>query len=93
LKDHPVWYNALTRNCTTTLDRQIAADLKNPLPRKYQHILNGTLDELLYDRGRLVTAGLPFPELKQREHINDAAKAANQSPDFSALIRAGRIGF
>jgi len=55
--------------------------------------LNGTLDELLYDRGRLVTGGLPFRELKESAHINTAAKAANQSPDFSALIRAGRIGF
>ena len=93
LRDHPEWYNALTRNCTTTLDRQIAANMTNPRPRNYQLILNGTLDKLLYDRGRLVTGGLPFRELKERAHINTAAKAANQSPDFSALIRAGRIGF
>ena len=93
LKDHPEWYNELTRNCTTTLDRQLAADVNNPQPWNYQFILNGTLDKLLYDRGRLVTGGLPFPELKQREHINPAAQAANRSPDFSALIRAGRIGF
>ena len=93
LKDHPEWYNELTRNCTTTLDKQLAADVNNPQPWNYQFILNGTLDELLYDRGRLVTGGLPFPELKQREHINAAAQAANRSPDFSALIRAGRIGF
>jgi hypothetical protein len=93
LKDHPEWYNELSRNCTTTLDRQLAADVNNPQPWNYQFILNGTLDELLYDRGRLVTGGLPFPELKQREHINAAAQAANHSPDFSALIRAGRIGF
>jgi hypothetical protein len=93
LRDHPEWYNALTRNCTTTLDGQIAADVENPQPWNYQFLLNGTLDELLYDRGRLITGGLPFPELRQREHINPAAKAAKQSPDFSALIRAGRIGF
>jgi uncharacterized protein DUF4105 len=93
LKDHPEWYNALTRNCTTTLDKQLAADVNNPQPWNYQFILNGTLDELLYDRGRLVSGGLPFPELKQREHINAAAQAADRSPDFSALIRAGRIGF
>jgi hypothetical protein len=93
LKDHPEWYNELTRNCTTTLDRQLAADVSNPQPWNYQFILNGTLDELLYDRGRLVTGGLPFPELKQREHINAVARAADGSPDFSALIRAGRIGF
>ena len=93
LKDHPVWYNEVTRNCTTTIDRQLAADVNNPQPWNYQILLNGTLDELLYDRGRLVTGGLPFPDLKQRQHINAAARAANRSPDFSALIRAGRVGF
>ena len=93
LKDQPEWYNALTKNCTTTLDRQLAADVNNPHPWNYQLVLNGTLDRLLYDRGRLVSAGLPFPELKQREHINAAAQAADRSPEFSALIRAGRIGF
>ncbi len=93
LKDHPEWYNEVTRNCTTTLQKPLAADVNNPQPWNYQFLLNGTLDELLYDRGRLVTGGLPFPELKQREHINAAAQAAGLSPDFSALVRAGRIGF
>ena len=93
LKDHPEWYNELTRNCTTTLNKQLATDIPNPQSWNYQFLLNGTLDELLYDRGRLVTGGLPFPELKQREHINAAAQAADRSPDFSALIRAGRTGF
>jgi hypothetical protein len=93
LNDHPEWYNQLTKNCTTTINKQLAANVNNPQPWNYQFILNGTLDKLLYDRGRLVTGGLPFPELKQREHINAAAKAANRSPDFSALIRVGRIGF
>jgi hypothetical protein len=93
LHNEPEWYNALTRNCTTTLDKQLAADVNNPHPWNYQLILNGTLDKLLYDRGRLVTGGLPFPELKRHEHINEAAHAADQSSDFSAFIRVGRIGF
>jgi len=93
LRDHPEWYNALTRNCTTTLDTKIAADMKNPQPWNYQLLLNGTLDELLYDRGRLATGGLPFQELKEREHINAAGQAADGSPDWSALIRVGRVGF
>ena len=38
-------------------------------------------------------ADFHFAELKQREHINAVAHTANQSPDFSALIRAGRVGF
>jgi hypothetical protein len=93
LRDHPEWYNALTRNCTTTLDTKIAADMKNPQPWNYQLLLNGTLDKLLYERGRLVTGGLSFPELKEREHINAAGQAADNSPDWSALIRVGRVGF
>lgn len=93
LRDQPEWYNALTRNCTTTLDRQIAANVPNPQARNYQLILNGSLDRLLYARDRLVTGGLPFEELREREHINQAANTAEHSPDFSAMIRFGRVGF
>ena len=93
LNNQPEWYNQLTRNCTTTLYKQLAADADNPHPWNYQLVLNGTLDKLLYERGRLVSAGLPFPELKQREHINAAARSADDSPDFSDLIRKGRIGY
>jgi hypothetical protein len=93
LKDHPEWYNALTRNCTTTLDKPISKEVANPQPWNYQFLVNGTLDELLYDRGRLVTDGLSFEDLKSRAHINADARAADNSPEFSALIRAGRPGF
>jgi hypothetical protein len=93
LNDHPEWYNEVTKNCTTTLNKQLAAVANNPQGWSYKFLLNGSLDELLYDRGRLVTGGLPFTELKQREHINAAAHSANGSPDFSALIRVGRVGY
>ncbi len=93
LKDHPKWYNALTRNCTTTLDRKIASEVAQPQPWNYRILLNGTLDELLYDRGRLVTRGLAFKDLKSMAHINAIAKAANNYADFSAIIRTNRPGF
>lgn len=93
LKDHPEWYNAVTKNCTTTLDRQLAANMTNAQPWNYQILLNGTLDHLLYQRGRLVTGGLPFHELWEREHINAAGRAADGSPNWSELIRVGRVGF
>jgi len=83
----------VTKNCTTTLNKQLAAVANNPQGWSYKFLLNVSLDELLYDRGRLVTGGLPFTELKQREHINAAAHSANGSPDFSALIRVGRVGY
>ncbi len=93
LKDHPEWYNALTRNCTTTLDKQISSEVAKPQPWNYQFLVNGTLDELLYDRGRLVTDGLAFKDLKSGAHINAIAKAADKYADFSAIIRANRPGF
>ena len=93
LKDHPEWYNALTRNCTTAIDKQIASKIASPQPWNYQILVNGTLDELLYSRGRFVTDGLDFKELKTRAHINAIAKAADGSPDFSTIIRINRPGF
>ena len=93
LKDHPEWYNALTRNCTTTLDKQISSEVAKPQPWNYQFLVNGTLDELLYNRGRLVTDGLSFKDLKSSAHINTIAKAADKFPDFSAIIRTNRPGF
>jgi hypothetical protein len=93
LRDQPEWYNALTKNCTTTLDRQIAANVPNPQAWTYQLILNGSLDRLLYARGRLVTGGLSFEDLREREHINKAANTAEHAPNFSAMIRLGRVGF
>ncbi len=93
LHDRPEWYNAVTRNCTTTLDSQMTADLPNRKPWSYRLLVNGSLDELLYERDRLVTDGLPFAELKQREHINPFAHRVGGSPDYSSLIRLGRIGF
>ena len=93
LHERPEWYNALTRNCTTALNQQIATDMPDPRGFSIQLVFNGTLDELLYSRGRLVTGGLPFPALKAQALVNTAAKAADSFPDFSARIRAGRVGF
>jgi Domain of unknown function (DUF4105) len=93
LKDNPEWYNELTRNCTSTVDTQLAETTGNPQGWSIQLVLNGTMDELMYRRGRLVTGGLTFPQLKEQAHINSAAHAAGDSPDFSSLIRVGRVGY
>jgi len=55
-------------------------------------LLNGKGDEFAYQYGKLA-GGLPFDDLKRRAHINDAARAADQSAAFSQLIREGRPGF
>ena len=55
-------------------------------------LVNGHLDELLYEHGTIVT-NLPFAELKKLSHINPQAKAADQAADFSQQIREGLPGF
>jgi hypothetical protein len=51
------------------------------------------MDEMMYENGALVTGGLSLSALKAQAHINAAAKAADDSPDWSQLIRVGRVGF
>jgi hypothetical protein len=90
LKERPEWYNALTDNCTTSIRGHIAPF--NPGARfDWRIIVNGFIDEMLYER-KTVDTGLPFGELKKRSLINNKAKGLDKSPDFSRLIRVGLPG-
>jgi hypothetical protein len=91
LNETPRWYNAITTNCTTAIRSQRPASERQPWD--WRLLVNGKGDELLFERRAILTDGLPFDELKKRALINTAAKAANDSPEFSTLIREGRPGF
>jgi hypothetical protein len=90
LHDHPQWYNAITHNCTTEI--YTLKSMKG-LPFDWRILLNGKGDEMAYEKGQIVTGGLPFKELKERAWINPAARQADHDPDFSARIRENRPGF
>jgi hypothetical protein len=85
LHTHPLWYNAITTNCTTNIRTQ--RPILKRIPWDWRILVNGKADELLYERHLIATGGLPFAELKQRSHINERARAADQDPDFSRAIR------
>ena len=87
LRNKPRWYNAITTNCTTSIRTQHPADERPPWD--WRILLNGKGDELMYERHLLVTGGLSFAELKTRSLIDTRAIAADDSPDFSKLIREG----
>ena len=91
LRDQPRWYNAVTTNCTTAIRSQHPTSER--MPWDWRMLVNGKGDEMLYDRNQILTAGLPFAELRERARVNAAAKAAVHAPDFSRLIREGRPGF
>jgi hypothetical protein len=54
----------------------------------WRMLANGHLDELLYERNQIDTS-MPLADLRARNNITEKAKAADDSPDFSARIRQG----
>jgi hypothetical protein len=86
IREHPRWYNAITTNCTTSIRDQ--HPIAERIPWDWRLLLNGKADELMFESHTIVTAGLPFAELKARSLINPRARAAGASSNFSELIRA-----
>ena len=84
------WYNALTANCTTSI-RQHTVPYNPDAKFDWRIIVNGYLDEMIYQRGLVVT-NLSFAELKQRSYINPKAQATTPEQDFSLQIRQGIPG-
>jgi hypothetical protein len=90
IRDHPRWYNAITTNCTTSIRDQ--HPVAERIPWDWRILLNGKGDELMFEQHTIVTAGLPFSELKARSLIDARAQAADAAPNFSELIRVDLPG-
>ena len=86
LRARPEWYNAISTNCTTSIRSQHEA--KERMPWDWRILANGKADEMLYELG-MVDRSLPFADLKRHAYINDRARSADGSEDFSELIRVG----
>jgi uncharacterized protein DUF4105 len=86
LHTEPQFYNTLTTNCTTNV---LMHTRVNPGGGRYSWkvLLSGYAPQYAYERGRL-DQRMPFEELKRRSHVNEAARAADEAPDFSQRIRA-----
>ena len=87
LAERPKWYNSITANCATVVFKLVRA-AGSTLPFDWRLVVNGFLPGYLFDHGAVVTT-IPLSELMERARISPQAKAADQSPDFSRLIRVG----
>jgi len=86
LADRAEFYHLLSNSCTINIVRY--ANAAGRVGRfNIRHLFNGLIDGYLYNSGRIDTT-LPFDELRRRSRINEAARAADQAPDFSERIRA-----
>jgi hypothetical protein len=87
LAEQPKFYNSITANCATVVFKIVRA-AGGTLPFDWRLVVNGFLPGYLYDQ-RVVVTTMPLSELMERARITDRAKTADQSPDFSQLIRVG----
>ena len=90
LSQRPEWYNAVTANCTTSI-RQHTLPYNPEGKFDWRMIVNGYLDEMIYQRG-VVDTSMPFAEFKRQSFINQKAVAAPEDHDFSRHIRQGLPG-
>jgi uncharacterized protein DUF4105 len=87
LAEQPKFYNSITANCATVVFKLVRA-AGSTLPFDWRLVVNGFLPGYLYDHNAVVTT-MPLSELMERARISERARAADQSPDFSRLIRVG----
>ncbi|MBS0322011.1 MAG: DUF4105 domain-containing protein [Proteobacteria bacterium] len=90
LAARPEFYNLLSNSCTINIIRY-ANRVGRAGRLTYDQVLNGWIDRYLYRTG-LIDTSLPFWTLRERSHVNAAANAAGDSPDFWQRIRAGLPG-
>lgn len=83
----PEFYNSITTNCTTTIFKMVRA-VGDMIPLDWRIIVNGYLPDYAYSLGAL-DSRVSLAELRDRAHVDERARKAGLSPDFSHLIRVG----
>lgn len=86
LVNEPEFYNALTKNCTTTIRIQTNAISDGPIPPlDWRVIASGHLDEYLFEKG-LFKSKIPFEELRPKSRIDIQMQALGED-SFSENVR------
>lgn len=86
LRARPEFYNTITHNCTLELVRHVDRLVPGRIPRSWRLALPGYSDQLAHAAG-LIASTLPLAEARDRYRINERARAAMNTPGFSAGIR------
>ena len=86
LAERPEFYHLLQNSCTANIVRNARAAGQNTPVFEGRFILNGLVDEYLYEAG-LVETNIPFEDLRTRARITDISKSASLD-DFSSAIRS-----
>jgi hypothetical protein len=85
LADQAEFYHLLSNRCTITIVRY-ANRIGRVSRLDFRHLINGFIDRYL-DCSGMMDSTLPFAELRRRSQINDSARSAGNTPEFSQRIR------
>ncbi len=85
IADEPAFYDSLSRNCSTAARRHVA-EIGIADTWDWRVVLNGHIDELLYERG-LLDDSMSLEQLRDASDVTERARAADGEPDFSVRIR------
>jgi hypothetical protein len=85
LHEQPAFYNTLTASCSSTLAQHLRSI--EPVGLDLRMAMPGYVDALAYEWDWLAGEGT-LEALRERNRIDDRARAAAGSDDFSARIRA-----
>jgi hypothetical protein len=88
LAERPEFYHTLFSNCTNNIVRHINALAPGRVPFSLRAVFPGYSDRLAYDLG-LIDSDLPYPALRERFGITEAALRHADDPAFSRRIREG----
>ncbi len=80
----PEFYHALSMNCTSTIQLHNEAN-PDRLPFDWRLVVNGHIDEMLYDYAA-IRADIPFAQLRKQSRI-DLEMQKTDKTDYSAKIR------
>jgi len=83
----PAVYASLWRECSTAA-RGNVAEIGRGDTWDWRVVLNGHVDELLYERG-LLDDSLSLDALRRASDVTERARSADGDPGFSTLIRDG----
>lgn len=87
LSRSPQFYGVLRNSCGVNILHRVAETGRTVIVGR-DALLNGYWDQNLYEQGAL-DQSFSFEELRSRSRIDERARAAGESPDFSRLIREG----
>ncbi len=84
---HPVWYNSINANCTSSIAMHVNKIWPGLLPKiEWQSLFTGFADKLILDKG-LIETNLNINDARNKFNVTDISNKIGYVENYSILIR------